>query len=84
MKASVQFCRSDMSLEFRFGHACSTGEGTKGEDGATFTPHVSEDGVLSFTNDKSLENPAPVCIKGEAGKAGADGVGIVSITVTEE
>lgn len=29
-------------------------------DGATFTPHVSEDLILSWTNDKGLENPEPV------------------------
>jgi hypothetical protein len=28
----------------------------------TFTPSVSEDGVLSWTNDKGLENPAPVSL----------------------
>jgi hypothetical protein len=31
----------------------------KGEKGATFTPSVSEDGTLSWTNDKGLENPVP-------------------------
>lgn len=34
------------------------------ENGATFTPSVSEDGVISWTNDKGLENPEPVNIKG--------------------
>lgn len=38
-----------------------------GDDGATFTPSVSEDGVLSWTNDKELENPEPVNIKGPKG-----------------
>ena len=28
--------------------------------GATFYPHISEDGVLSWTNDKGLTNPDPV------------------------
>ena len=28
--------------------------------GATFTPHVSDDGVLSWSNDKGLPNPKPV------------------------
>lgn len=32
------------------------------ESGATFIPHVSEDLILSWTNDKGLENPAPVDI----------------------
>lgn len=44
-----------------------------GENGATFTPSVSSDGVLSWTNDKGLENPAPVNIKGKDG---------TSVTVT--
>lgn len=45
-----------------------------GENGATFTPHVDENGNLSWTNDKNLQNPNVVNIKGE------DGRGIVSIT----
>ena len=45
----------------------------KGEDGATFTPDVSQDGTLSWTNDKSLENPAPINIKGPAGPIGPKG-----------
>lgn len=31
-----------------------------GADGVTFTPHVSEDYVLSWTNDGGLKNPEPV------------------------
>lgn len=31
-----------------------------GHDGATFTPHVSEDFVLSWTNNKGLPNPPSV------------------------
>jgi hypothetical protein len=38
-----------------------------GENGATFTPNVSADGVISWTNDKGLSNPAPVNIKGKDG-----------------
>jgi hypothetical protein len=37
--------------------------GSAGKDGATFTPSVTEDGVVSWTNDKGLGNPAPVTIK---------------------
>lgn len=36
-----------------------------GENGATFTPHVSDEGILSWTNDKALPNPDPVNIKGD-------------------
>lgn len=35
-------------------------DGEDGEDGATFTPSVSDDGVMSWTNDKGLENPPSV------------------------
>ena len=38
----------------------------RGLDGVTFTPSISEDGVLSWTNDGGLENPEPFNI-GEAG-----------------
>ena len=41
--------------------------------GATFTPHVSDDGVLSWTNDKGLANPKVVNIKGAPGKEGKPG-----------
>ena len=44
-----------------------------GGDGATFTPFVSDDGMLSWTNDKGLYNPAAVNIKGADGKDGVDG-----------
>ena len=30
------------------------------KNGTTFIPSVSEDGVLSWTNDGELENPAPI------------------------
>lgn len=55
-----------------------------GSDGATFTPSVSDEGVISWTNDKDLPNPDPVDIKGDAGPAGADGVGIQSVVQTTE
>lgn len=42
--------------------------------GATYTPAVSEDGVISWTNDQELPNPDPVNIKGPAGPQGVSGV----------
>ena len=42
-------------------------------NGATFTPTVSPDGNLSWTNDKGLANPATVNIKGDKGDTGAPG-----------
>lgn len=48
-------------------------DGIDGKDGATFTPSVSSSGVLSWTNDKGLPNPATVNIKGPQGNPGQDG-----------
>ena len=47
--------------------------GKDGKDGVTFTPSVSETGVISWTNDGGLENPAPVDIRGPAGAQGPKG-----------
>ena len=48
-------------------------QGAQGGTGTTFTPHLSADGVLSWTNDGGKENPASVNIKGQAGRDGTDG-----------
>ena len=54
--------------------------GKDGKNGVTFTPAVSEEGIISWTNDGELENPAAISIKGpqgdpgENGAAGKDGV----------
>ena len=42
-------------------------------NGATFTPAVSTAGVLSWTNDKGLANPASVNIMGPQGPQGPQG-----------
>ena len=47
--------------------------GGKGDDGATFIPSVSADGIISWTNDKELPNPEPVNIKGVKGDKGDKG-----------
>lgn len=44
-----------------------------GAPGVTFTPHVSNEGVLSWTNDGNLDNPAPVSLKGPIGDTGLQG-----------
>lgn len=51
-----------------------TGGGGIGQNGATFTPSVSPEGVISWTNDKDLPNPEPVDIKGEKGDRGEQGL----------
>lgn len=48
-------------------------DGAPGADGVTYTPSVSSEGVISWTNDGNRQNPSPVNIKGPAGPAGADG-----------
>ena len=45
-------------------------DGEPGQDGTTFTPSISADGILSWTNDGGKENPASVNIKGPTGEAG--------------
>lgn len=50
-----------------------TGGGGTGQNGATFTPSVSAEGVISWTNDKELPNPEPVNIKGGKGDKGDKG-----------
>ncbi len=47
--------------------------GDKGEKGATFTPEVSAQGVLSWANDGGLENPDAVNVKGPQGEPGPKG-----------
>lgn len=49
-------------------------EGGGGENGATFTPFVSSNGEISWTNDKGLENPVTVNIKGPQGEPGINGI----------
>ena len=49
-------------------------QGPTGPQGYTYTPAVSEEGVISWTNDGSLPNPSPVNIKGPQGKQGIQGV----------
>jgi hypothetical protein len=47
-----------------------SGSGSSGENGATFTPAIDSDGNLSWTNDKGLDNPETVNIKGPKGDTG--------------
>lgn len=44
--------------------------GSTVETGATFTPDVSDEGIISWTNDKGLPNPASKNIKGPQGNSG--------------
>lgn len=48
----------------------SSKPGGSGVDGTTFYPYVSEEGVISWSNDGDKENPQPVNIKGDKGDKG--------------
>lgn len=48
-------------------------QGAAGKNGATFTPDVSSDGTLTWSNDGGLSNPASVNIRGPVGPAGPQG-----------
>lgn len=48
--------------------------GLQGPDGTTFYPSVSEEGIISWTNDGGKVNPDPVDIRGPKGEDGKDGV----------
>lgn len=47
--------------------------GEPGADGVTFTPAVSSEGVISWTNNGGKTNPQPVNIKGPTGQTGPQG-----------
>lgn len=44
-----------------------SGASIKGDPGATYTPSVDTNGVLTWTNDSNLPNPSPVNLKGPSG-----------------
>lgn len=44
-----------------------------GENGATFTPHINDNGELWWSNDKGLTNPKVINLKGKDGVDGLDG-----------
>ena len=48
-------------------------QGPKGDTGPYFTPTVSAEGIISWSNNGGLDNPASVNIKGPQGDTGAKG-----------
>lgn len=48
-------------------------QGAPGQSGATFTPYVSDDGIISWRNDAGLPNPESQNIKGPKGDKGDKG-----------
>lgn len=56
----------------------------EGTPGAIFTPAVSPDGTLTWTNDSGLNNPDPVNIRGPKGESGESALIEVSDAEIEE
>ena len=57
MRMDVKFCQSNDTFSDGF-------KGAMTVNGATYLPHVSDDGMLFWTNDQNLPNPEPVKING--------------------
>lgn len=47
-------------------------EALKGQNGATFVPYVSPEGLLTWANNKDLPNPTPINLMGPEGPKGDD------------
>lgn len=66
----ASFEQTDSTFDADFSNV---GGGQDGKDGVTFIPFVSQEGVISWTNNGNLPNPAPVNIKGAKGDKGDRG-----------
>lgn len=81
MKLDLQFEQNQQNINVPFSESggqfnANFGETSvlhDGQNGATFTPSVSNEGVISWTNDRELPNPDPVNIRGKDGRDGVDG-----------
>lgn len=71
MDMKVKFQENEMNFHADFGEV---NEVMRIERGATFVPSVSNEGVISWTNDGNLDNPIPVNIRGPQGPVGATGL----------
>ena len=82
MKLDVRFSENNMSLDVALPNEPKAFDPDMGEvmvvhdgqNGATFYPAVSEDGTISWTNDRGLDNPPPVNIRGKDGYTPVKGV----------
>ena len=71
LNISVPFIENAGKFNANFGETSVIHDG---QNGATFIPSVSTEGVISWTNDRDLPNPEPVNIKGEKGDTPMKGV----------
>lgn len=82
VKYTPQSLTEAQKAQARSNIGVTSGGGGAGEPGTTFTPSVSEAGVISWTNDGGLENPSPVNIKGPEGEPGTDAT-VTEAAITE-
>ena len=73
VKYTPQTLTEAQKAQARSNIGVTSGGGGAGKPGTTFTPSVSEAGVISWTNDGGLENPTSVNIKGPKGDQGPRG-----------
>lgn len=71
MTVDVTFSENTMEIRPQFQEVIQLGTGG---NGATFIPNISEEGVLSWTNNGNLPNPEPVSIVGQDGYTPQKGV----------
>jgi len=64
------FSGTELTLTSASGTSTVDLKGDTGDNGATFTPSLTDEGDLSWTNDKGLDNPATVNIHGHKGDTG--------------
>lgn len=80
MNIDVTFEQTKMEFHPSFNTSIKVG------DSVIFIPNVSEDGIISWTNNNNMPNPEPINIKGKDGidgKDGTNGTDGISITKTE-
>ena len=73
VKYTPQSLTEAQKAQARSNIGVTSGGGGAGKPGTTFSPSVSEAGVIAWTNDGGLENPPPVNIKGPKGDQGPKG-----------
>ena len=62
-----------LSAKLSTGNTMTVGMGSAVGKGTVYTPHITDDGILSWTNDGNRDNPAPTNIKGPKGDPGTLG-----------
>lgn len=80
-----------LSAKLSTGNTMTVGMGSAVGKGTVYTPHITDDGILSWTNDGNRDNPAPTNIKGPKGDTGPQGLTIngtalntANITITDD